>query len=296
MSVATPSSEVLLDTTGKPLPPSVMRLAQLVHDRRELTPKMARDLVIQANVQEDELMPWADFDHPIIDGYGRKLVYHGGFFEIMVMSWAPGDYSSIHDHGTAQWGAVKVFGAAEHAVFTVKDGAMTTKIRNRQAPGEVNPVTHELIHQMGNVTDQPFISMHMYGCPNPEGDITEDSRIYDFYEGKVQLTTGGVFFCLPESDISERLDECPRPDYATWLRHHTEMLARLKRILKAQTDASLTAKAQELQAELFDEASMARMQNAINALCNDDGTIADAFAWDQLWSEIEAARRVLAMA
>lgn len=295
MAVATQSQATLLDTNGKPLPPSVQRLAKSVHQKRDLNPKMARELVIEAKIDENELMPWADFDHPVADGYGRKMVYDGGFFEIMVMSWAPGDYSSIHDHGTAQWGAVKVFGDAEHAVFDIEDGRMTTKIRNRQTPGEVNPVTHELIHQMGNVTDEPFISMHMYGCPDPEGSITEDSRIYDFYEGKVQLTTGGVFFNLPESDISQRLDECPDADYPTWLRHHAEMLARLKRMLKESDEEMLARKAATLQASLLNEESLARMQRAIQRLRSPEGRVLDSFAWEQLWLEIDAAQRVLAM-
>lgn len=293
MAMATQANETLLDTDGKALPAVVQQLAQRVHQLRNLTPEMARDLVIEADIPAAELMPWADFDHPIADGYGRKMVYHGGFFEIMVMSWAPGDYSSIHDHGTAQWGAVRVYGEAEHAVFKIQDGCMTTKTRNRQYAGEVNPVSHELIHQMGNVTNKPFISMHMYGCPNPEGDITEDSRIYDFYENKVQLTTGGVFFNLPESDISQRLDECPEPDYATWLRHHVEMLARLKRMLQHQHDDKLARKAAELQATLFGPAALERMNSAIANLCSSEGRVSDPFAWDQLWLEIHAARRVM---
>ncbi|MBK8652429.1 MAG: hypothetical protein IPN20_00430 [Haliscomenobacter sp.] len=51
------------------------------------------------------ITPWADFDHPDADSYGRKMAYKGPNFEIMVMSWKPGDFSSIHDHGHTQWGS-----------------------------------------------------------------------------------------------------------------------------------------------------------------------------------------------
>ena len=64
-----------------------------------MTPAIARQCVLDANLRAEDLTAWADFDHPVEDSYGRRLVYDGGDFEIMVMSWAPGDFSAIHDHG-----------------------------------------------------------------------------------------------------------------------------------------------------------------------------------------------------
>lgn len=69
------------------------------------------------------------------------------------MSWVPGDFSAIHDHGAAQWGAVKSFGEAEHAVFIQQNGTLRTCSRqscSRQSfpEGSVFPVSHDFIHQM----------------------------------------------------------------------------------------------------------------------------------------------------
>ena len=78
------------------------------------------ELVASAEVHADELEPWADYNHSPLDSYGRQLVWHGGHFEVMVMTWLPGDFSAIHDHVYAQWGAVQCFGHAEHHTYTLK--------------------------------------------------------------------------------------------------------------------------------------------------------------------------------
>jgi hypothetical protein len=62
-------------------------LAQLIRPRR----KQLLDLVANAKVKPEDLEPWADYDHPSTDSYGRRLVCHGGHFELMVMTWLPAD-------------------------------------------------------------------------------------------------------------------------------------------------------------------------------------------------------------
>ena len=151
------------------LPPSLHRLIHSIQNQSTLTPEIARQCIIEANIHRDDLLPWADFDHPIADSYGRKLVYDGGYFEVMVMSWAPGDFSAIHDHGGTQWGAVQCFGAAEHFVYTFEDNLLRTKAKNNYFPGSVKTVDRHLIHQMGNPGNSCFLSLHLYGCDTSVG-------------------------------------------------------------------------------------------------------------------------------
>ena len=89
------------------LPPSLARLVQAIQQHETLNPIEIKKVVVQANIQPEDLAAWEDIEHPAADSYGRKLVYNGGFFEIMVMSWKPGDYSAIHDHGYTSWGRCK---------------------------------------------------------------------------------------------------------------------------------------------------------------------------------------------
>ncbi|MCB0638640.1 MAG: hypothetical protein KDC54_18545, partial [Lewinella sp.] len=99
------------------LPVSLQQIARQLAAQHPARAAAVRKIVLEAQVQPADLAPWADFDHPVSDSYGRKLVYKADNFEIMVMSWRPGDFSTIHDHGHTQWGAVQIFGPAEHATF-----------------------------------------------------------------------------------------------------------------------------------------------------------------------------------
>lgn len=185
-------------------------------------------ILSEAAIEAEDLGAWLDFDHDVADSYGRRLVHDGGFFELMVMSWDPGDVSMIHDHGHSQWGAVQLFGPAEHAVFQLREGCLTTRERDQMSPGTVLPVGPALIHQMGNTTEERFASLHLYGCFGREGGITDNARLFHFDEGTVQRTGGGVFFELPEEQILAREDGV-EADFATRLRFRVENLNRMLR-------------------------------------------------------------------
>ena len=90
------------------LPDSLASLCSELLIREILKPYEVCQLIKESDISYEDLLPWADFDHPVKDSYGRKMVFEGPNFEVMVMSWVPGDYSAIHDHGYTQWGAVKV--------------------------------------------------------------------------------------------------------------------------------------------------------------------------------------------
>ena len=213
------------------LPDNLQTLIQSLSSRRDLTPELVSEYILNAKIKPEDLLPWAAYNHPLTDSYGRKLVYDGGYFEVMVMSWIPGDFSAIHDHGHTQWGAVQCFGNATHVSYSLQDNVLKTEAEISLTPYEVVTVNHDLIHQMCNSTDSHFLTLHVYGCPNRDGDITGDARIFDLWEGCVQYTNGGVFFCLPESDITERSFGL-QGDLETTIRHHEQMLARIKTIIK----------------------------------------------------------------
>jgi len=192
-------------------------------------PGLAKKALEEATITPEDLQPWADFEHPDSDSYGRKLVYLGQNFELMVMSWVEGDMSAIHDHGYAQWGAVQLFGPAEHAVFKMdEENVLTTQARWRCNPGEVLAVGHNLIHQMGNIGETPYLTLHLYGSYDFEGGITNEAQLYELDEERIQFTNGGVFFGLPEDDIVRR-ENGIKADFPTTLRHKVELLKRLIR-------------------------------------------------------------------
>ena len=212
------------------LPLSIKRLITSLQSQRVLDPNIARQLVIDAKIHQEDLLTWADFSHSVADSYGRKLVYDGGNFEIIVMSWLPGDFSAIHDHGSTQWGAVQCFGSGEHWVYKLKNQVLSTHSQTAFPPGTVVAVNHDLIHQMGNPSESPFLSLHVYGCENSHGSITGDARIFELWEGCIQYTDGGVFFALPEDQINTKVYGL-KGDCQTTLHHLQCLRDRLKRIL-----------------------------------------------------------------
>ena len=193
----------------------------------EFSPKSVHKVVSESDIGFRDLENWIDYDYSVSDSYGRKMVHDGGFFEMMVMCWRAGDYSAIHDHGKAEFGAVKVFGDAEHAVFKLENRKLTTISREVIETGTTLEVTPALIHQMGNPGENNFFSLHVYGNVNLEGGVTSEARIFDYYRNELLFVNGGVFYLLPESEIVRR-EELPEADRATRLRDLTEVAKRAK--------------------------------------------------------------------
>jgi len=247
------------------LPASLQCLIFLLSQTKNLTSDQVYQSLLHANVTQDELMPWATFDHPLTDCYGRQLVYDGGYFEIMVMSWLPGDVSAIHDHGQAQWGAVQCFGQGRHTVYELNDRQQLHTLAELPLfPSRIVEVNHDLIHQMSNYSQERFLSLHVYGCYDFNEAITGDARIFDLLEGNIQYTNGGVFFCLPETEINHR-GQTIDANYATTLRHHQQMSDRIIRIVGDSRDSNLNL--------AYWQSKLGQVENAIEELSQTESLI-----------------------
>jgi predicted metal-dependent enzyme (double-stranded beta helix superfamily) len=215
------------------LPASLKYIVATLKVDQQLDPRRMAQIVEAANVKVQDLEAWSDFHHSPADSYGRKLVAHGPNFEVMVMSWLPGDFSAIHDHGHTQWGAVQIFGQAEHATFRVRQQQLRTTARWQVQPGDIVPVGHDLIHQMGNPTQQPFLSLHVYGFPEAIDNVTGDARIYDPVNGTIQRVDGGVFYALPPKAIN-KTEPGFFGDPTTQARHQQDLQHRLRQMQQAR--------------------------------------------------------------
>lgn len=187
------------------LPTSLSRLVNLmdnaIQKEGKLTPKRAKEIVLQADVQLEDMMEYADFEHSIEDCYGRKLVFDGGHFEVMAMSWNAGDYSSIHNHGYTEWGVVQVFGNTHHFIYNLNGENLSFAKKEMLSSGTAIKVNNALIHQMGNATSERYMTLHVYGANTLDEGITADAHNFDLEFDRVVLTCGGAFFNLPEEAI-----------------------------------------------------------------------------------------------
>ena len=270
----------------KKLPISLQQIVANLKEVKSAKPAQVRKIVLNAGVRADDLGKWADFDHPVSDSYGRKLVYKGDRFEIMVMSWRPGDFSTIHDHGHTQWGAVQIFGPAEHATFRIDEEALITTSRQVVNPGDAVGVSHTLIHQMGNPTsDKFFLSLHIYGTMQNMENVTSDARIFDLCNNTIQRVDGGVFFALPEKGIKS-IESGPIGDFPTKLRHTLEMSRRLLKMEKAGIQHAIKSK--EVITKLFSLAQREALLNHIRNLVNENDHVENSIQWKILNRELKA--------
>ncbi|MFK8184868.1 MAG: cysteine dioxygenase family protein [Phormidesmis sp.] len=239
----------LPDNSIASYPESLQRLIRTLSTISPLTPQQLKRVIEDINVSAYDLIPWADFDHSPYDSYGRKMVFHGGHFEVMVMSWVPGDFSAIHDHGHAQWGAVQCFGEADHYLYTLEGNKLKNPVAAHYEYGDIHTVDHYTVHQMGNGGNRPFLSMHVYGCTQAEESITENARVFDLLEESIQYTNGGVFFGLPEHKIVKR-DYGLTGDIKTTSMQYTLMRDRMKRMLTREKDFQIEKKLSLLEARI----------------------------------------------
>ena len=188
-------------STTESFPPSLQALIKQLNTLREPSSDELIQCIASCHIQASDLIPWATPQHPPTESYGRQLVWHGGHVEVMVMTWLPGDYSAIHDHGSALWGAVQCFGEARHQSFELRGNRIAFKSDQPFAPRQIRGIKPGLIHQMGNSGLTTLLSLHVYGTSNPCSNITGSARVFNVAEGCIQTTDGGVFFDLPIEQV-----------------------------------------------------------------------------------------------
>jgi len=200
-----------------------MALVQELDQKKSFIPAEIVSLLHASNIQLDELKQWERFDHNPSEGYGRAVVHQGEHYEIMVMSWAPSDYSAAHNHGHANWGAVKVFGSLEHISYKLENNLISISEKERLDPNTIIAINEKLIHQMGNPSAENILSLHVYGTPKKVDYITGESSLYEIGKHEIQFTNGGAFYDLPNNEILERQPSLTA-DPLTEIHHYTQLL------------------------------------------------------------------------
>lgn len=200
----------------KELPNSLKKLIASIEGEQFITNTMLKDFVIKAKVLEEDLLDYADFAHERSDSYGRKLVYDGGRFKILVNTWNPGDFSGIHSHGYVDWGLIKYYGEGQQNVYHLQNDQITLSDIQTMTNGSYEEITNSMIHQTGNNSNKPFITLHIYGSNQRDKNISEGTEIFNFESMEIQVTNGEAMLMLPQSKI---VNTAPAPltDKATYM-------------------------------------------------------------------------------
>lgn len=95
--------------------------------------------------------------------YQRNVILKTNFYELVCVCWLPGQFSSIHSHGTS-FGAMRILeGQVTEDLYLTPDNPVYQ--RRIYTPSDCSKVTPETLHSVGNTSDKPASSLHLYSPP-----------------------------------------------------------------------------------------------------------------------------------
>lgn len=202
---------------GINLPKSIAELVKIIETAASIDNSILQAWLSEADIQAGDILPFSYSDHPAQESYGRTRIYQSARVKIFVMTWNPGDFTAIHDHEPAEWGAVQFFGEIEHRLYSADNNHVILKQADTLHSGMRAGVTGRLIHAMGNHTSQPVLTLHIYGT-NSNFSTNWLTRVYEPEKERVILTDGSAYLNPTDSDyrvLQERIrfDEAALEDH-----------------------------------------------------------------------------------
>lgn len=194
------------------LPISIEKLAEELDELSVWNIETLKQIIERINISEQDLQTYSFFDHPEHESYGRKLLWQNDLFKIIVMSWSPGDFTAIHDHGKTQWGCVYSMGNATHRLYEFHNNILKLVSDDDLLKGTVTGLRGNLIHMMGNEGEKEIMSLHIYGTSIPGiKNISYDSKVFCFDRQKTLFTQGSAFLSMPR-ELFYKTEELPQID------------------------------------------------------------------------------------
>lgn len=122
-----------------------------------------RSLMARLDVSESDLGEAVSFGE---SGYRRNLVRRTDSYEMLVLCWAPGQRSPIHDHAQSTCGVRVVAGEATETRFEHDArGFLHPVAMERFAEGSAAGSQDADIHEIANTTDDNLVTLHVYSPP-----------------------------------------------------------------------------------------------------------------------------------
>jgi len=101
-------------------------------------------------------------------GYTRNLVRGGAWYNVLVLCWANGQRSPIHDHQGSSCGVRVLRGTATETLFEFAPNRHVKALFSRDlTPGSVCGSQDDDIHQVSNLQpgDVDLVTLHVYSPP-----------------------------------------------------------------------------------------------------------------------------------
>jgi len=180
----------------------ILALKNIKDSNAESVKNIARSI----NYSVDELEKFSTFDHAEHESYGRKLIYINDRFKIIMMSWAPGDFTAIHDHGNVDWGCIIPMENLNQRNYLFHKDELILESASDYHAMEPYELGGKLIHFMGNLSNSNKMSIHIYGInsANQAQTISEGSRVFSPENNCTYYTDGPAYLLLPEDLIRKK--------------------------------------------------------------------------------------------
>ena len=186
------------------IPSKLMHLIRILEASDSADFLFLKKAVSATKLSANDLKPFALFNHPADQSYGRHLLYESHRLKIFLMCWAPGDFTAIHDHGQTEWGCVIALGDFTHRLYYLEDEQLNLKSVEPFGEGQIACLKGDLIHMMGNAGNRNIMSLHIYGSDSANKSLAKRSRVYFPEKKKVITTNGPAFLSCPEDSILEQ--------------------------------------------------------------------------------------------
>ncbi len=136
-------------------------IEQIDAAERALTLEEVQALLAQP-VRKRDLEQWISFSN---ERYARHAIVRNKWAELLAICWLPGQASAPHHHGGSIGGMRIIDGSAREIGFDSQAAqARVTRALSIKAR-EVSLIEADVVHQVGNFSDRPLISLHLYSLP-----------------------------------------------------------------------------------------------------------------------------------
>jgi len=127
----------------------------------------AQRLLADANLTEQDVAPYVERR---LDAYARRCVVHRESYELLVLTWGPGQGSAAHDHAGSLCGLKVVQGSLTEQLYAPgPDGQVRPTTATRFAAGQIIIDPGAVVHALTNTgtPGQLLVTVHLYSPPLP---------------------------------------------------------------------------------------------------------------------------------
>jgi hypothetical protein len=177
---------------------AVENVADLIESCHRVDNNFLVALLKDAKLKAEDFQKFQHYNHDAALSYGRTVVYEATNFIIYVMSWAPGDFTAIHSHGYSDWGCVVFFSDTNHNLYHANGKEILLAGKSIIPKGSVVPVAGNFVHAMGNLTDKPFMTLHIYGSYKKISNANDYSRVFEIEKKQIRTTNGAAYINISD--------------------------------------------------------------------------------------------------